>query len=102
MGTYTTHVRIPVDQWRESLDTDALATHTERKVRTTLRGAQADPEAEVKIWWYVIIPGQDPTAHEGSTEDAPYGRGEVSMNWQPGEPIPDGTGEIVCRGHSVT
>ena len=102
MGSYTTHVRLPVAQWRESPDVDELIIATERKVRATLRAAEADPEADVHTWWYVIIPGEDPTAHEGSTEAAPYGRGERAVNWQPGELIPDRADEIVCRGRTVT
>jgi len=102
MASYTTHVRMPVAQWRESPNVDDLIITTERKVRSALRGAESDPEAEVRIWWYVIIPGEDPTAHEGSTGATPYGRGELSITWRPGEAIPDGADEIVCRGSSVT
>ena len=96
MASYTTHVRMRVDQWRESPNVDELITSTERKVRAALRGAESDPDVEVKIWWYVIIPGTDPTAHEGIP------RGELSITWRPGEAIPDEAEEIVCRGSSVT
>jgi alpha-beta hydrolase superfamily lysophospholipase len=96
MGTWTTHVRIPVDRWRESPDVDRLIVDTERRVRAALRGAATDPEAEVALWWSAIIPGVDPSAHE----DTP--RGTVSITWKPGEKIPDGADEITCRGRAVT
>ena len=102
MASYTTHVRMPVARWRESPDVDELIMATERKVRGALRGADSDPDAEVRLWWYVIIPGADLTAHEGSTQAAPYGRGELSITWRPGETIPDEAEEIVCRGATVT
>jgi hypothetical protein len=96
MGSWTTHVRIPVADWRTAPNVDELIMSTERKVRSALRGAAEDPEARVRVWWAAILPAVDPTAHEGVP------RGELSMTWHPGELIPAGAEEIVCRGRTVT
>jgi hypothetical protein len=102
MGVWTTHVRIPVADWRESPDVNELIINTEHKVRSALRGAAGDPEVDTQLWWHAIIPGQDPTAHEGSTDAAPYGRGETMVTWRPGEQLPNGAELITCRGRAVT
>lgn len=96
MGSWTTYVRIPVDQWRESPDVDQLIIDTERKVKITLRGAAGDPDADVQTWWNAIVPGVDETAHEGTP------RGTVSITWKPGEKIPEQADGLACRGRAVT
>lgn len=103
MGTWTTHVRIPAQDYRDDADPERVISDALHRVRTALRGAASDPEVEVSTWWSAIIPGVDPTAHEGSTDGRPYGRGETSVMWQPGaEPLPEAATEIVCRGSAVT
>lgn len=97
MSTWTTNYRIPVQEWRQADEQhrDTLITGTERRVRVALRGA-VDHDVEVSTWWSYAIPGTDPTA-------SPYHvHGETSVQWTPGEDVPETAAELICRGRTVT
>lgn len=97
MGSWTTHLRIPAQQWRQAdrAHRDALITGTEQRVRTTLRAA-TDHDTEVSTWWAYVLPGSDPTA-------SPFHvHGEAQVQWAPGEDVPEAAAELLCRGRTVT
>ena len=98
MGSWTTHYRIPAQEYRQG-DADRreeIITRTEQRVRTVLRGAATDPDIEITIAWQAAIPGSDPTASEFHVH------GETSVLWAPGEDVPEAAAELVCRGRTVT
>lgn len=97
MGSWTTHCRIPAQEYRQA-DTErreTLITKTERRVRTTLRGA-VDHDIEVVTGWHASVPGADPTASEFHVN------GPRSIDWNPGEDVPEAAAELICRGRTVT
>jgi len=98
MGTWTTHYRIDATHYRAADEArrDELVTETERRVRTALRGAAADPDVEITMYWRVVIPGSDPTASEFHVH------GDTMSTWAPGEDVPRAAAELVCRGRTVT
>lgn len=97
MGSWTTHCRIPAQQWRQADEQrrDELITGTDRRVRTTLKGA-TDHDVEVHTWWSYTIPGKDPTASEFHVN------GPRVIGWTPGEDVPEAAAELLCRGRTVT
>jgi hypothetical protein len=97
MGSWTTHYRIPAQEYRQADEPrrDELITGTEQRVRTVLRSA-ADHDVEISTWWRYVIPGIDPTASEFHVH------GETSVQWAPGEDVPEAAAELVCRGRTVT
>ena len=98
MGTWTTHYRIDAQHYRaaDPPHLEELITGTEQRVRTALRGAAADPDVEVTIAWQAAIPGSDPTASEFHVH------GDTSVQWVPGDELPEAAAELVCRGRTVT
>jgi hypothetical protein len=97
VGTWTTHYRIPAQEYRQADQPrrDELITGTERRVRSALRGA-TDHDVEITMWWGAVIPGSDPTASEFHVH------GNVTVGWTPGEDVPEAAAELVCRGRTVT
>ena len=98
MGGWTTHYRIPVQEWRQADERhrDALITGAEQRVRVALRGAAADPDVEVSTFWQYVTPGSDPTASEFHVH------GNTVTAWTPGEDVPEAAAELLCRGRTVT
>jgi hypothetical protein len=97
MSGWTTHCRIPAQQYRQAdqAHRDALITGTEQRVRTTLRAA-TDHDTEVTTGWAYVIPSSDPTASEFHLH------GETSVQWTPGQDVPETAAELRCRGRTVT
>lgn len=97
MSSWTTHYRIPAQEYRQADEArrDELITGTEQRVRAALRGA-ADRDVEITTAWRYVIPGSDPTASEF------HEHGETSVTWTPGrEDVPEAAAELVCRGRTV-
>ena len=96
MGAWTTNVRIGVGEYQTSHAPDEELAIAERRVRTALLGAAADPDITVAVGWQSVIPGTDRTA-------SPFHvNGDTYLAWSPGEDIPDRATELVCRGRTVT
>lgn len=98
MGSWTTHCRIPAQEYRQGDEArrDALITGAERRVRIALRSAADHDDVEITTAWRYVLPGSDPTASEFHVH------GETSVGWIPGEDVPDAAAELVCRGRTVT
>jgi len=98
MGSWTTHYRIDAAHYRAADEArrDELITETERRIRTVLRGAAADPDVEITVFWAASIVGTDPTASEFHVN------GPRSVDWTPGQDVPGAAAELVCRGRTVT
>jgi hypothetical protein len=97
MSSWTTHCRIPAQEYRQADEQrrEELITTTERRVRTTLRGA-LDHDVEIATGWHASVVGTDPTASEFHVN------GPRAVDWTPGQDVPDAAAELVCRGRTVT